>query len=205
MSSFMCARCAENKRTGFIVKIMKEPTQQPKHLQIETKSTATKQLWTWKCQECEHTLTPDTVQQLIERTKEEMFHAKEDITRYELLLSKLTRYFHPNHYLLLDIKQNIAANLRSILQNFALQPGRKVYERKVRLCQDIFGVLQIILPGISRLKAIVLYEMANTLAELHRMRYDQKEVQKTELVVSWRREKNVRGFVIIFYFLLGAS
>nr|XP_014102104.1 SET domain-containing protein SmydA-8 [Bactrocera oleae] len=187
MSSFMCARCAENKQTGFIVKIKQERTQQATQLQKSTKSTAVKQLWTWKCQECEHTLTPDTVQQLIERAKEEMFHAKEDITRYELLLSKLTRYFHPNHYLLLDIKQNIAAILRSILQNFALQPGRKVYERKVRLCQDVFGVLQIILPGISRLKAIVLYEMANTLAELHRMRYDQKELQKTELVELLKR------------------
>lgn len=202
MSSFMCARCAENKQTGFIVKIKQERTQQATQLQKSTKSTAVKQLWTWKCQECEHTLTPDTVQQLIERAKEEMFHAKEDITRYELLLSKLTRYFHPNHYLLLDIKQNIAAILRSILQNFALQPGRKVYERKVRLCQDVFGVLQIILPGISRLKAIVLYEMANTLAELHRMRYDQKELQKTELVVSWDRASNCLTTVHSLYLIL---
>uniref|UniRef100_A0A0K8WBW2 Protein msta, isoform A n=2 Tax=Bactrocera latifrons TaxID=174628 RepID=A0A0K8WBW2_BACLA len=187
MSSFMCARCAENKRTGFIVKIKNDPTTEAIPLQKSAKSTAAKQLFTWKCQECEHTLTPVTVQQLIERAKEEMFHAKEDITRYELLLSKLTRFFHPNHYLLLDIKQNIAAILRTILQNFALQPGRRVYERKVRLCQDIFGVLQIILPGISRLKAIVLYEMANTLAELHRMSYDQKELQKTELVEHLKR------------------
>lgn len=187
MSSFMCARCVEQKRTGFIVKIKKEPAKQPSQAEKPVNSSATKQLWMWQCQECEHTLSADTVQQLIERAKEEMFHAKEDITRYELLLSKLTRYFHPNHYLLLDIKQNIAAILRSILQNFALQPGRKVYERKVRLCQDIFGVLQIILPGISRLKAIVLYEMANTIAELHRMRYEQKELQKSELVELLKR------------------
>ncbi|XP_004517861.1 protein msta [Ceratitis capitata] len=182
MSSFMCARCADNKRAGFIVKKKKEPAQGQQQTAKQTKSSATKQLWLWQCQQCEHTLTAETVEQLIERAKEEMFHAKDDVTRYELLLSKLTRYFHPNHYLLLDIKQNIAAILRSILQNFSLQPGRKVYERKVRLCQDIFGILQIILPGISRLKAIVLYEMANTTAELHRMRYEQKELQKMELV-----------------------
>lgn len=180
----MCARCADNKRAGFIVKKKKEPAHGQQQTAKQTKSSATKQLWLWQCQQCEHTLTAETVEQLIERAKEEMFHAKDDVTRYELLLSKLTRYFHPNHYLLLDIKQNIAAILRSILQNFSLQPGRKVYERKVRLCQDIFGILQIILPGISRLKAIVLYEMANTTAELHRMRYEQKELQKMELVVS---------------------
>ncbi|XP_017465315.1 PREDICTED: protein msta [Rhagoletis zephyria] len=191
MSSFMCARCAENKREGgFIVKQMRKQyaVQKPQpQTQQQSSKNLPKQAWVWQCLQCGHTLPVDTVDQLVERAKEEMFHAKDDITRYELLLAKLTRYFHPNHYLLLDIKQNIAAILRSILQNFTLQPGRKVYERKVRLCQDIFGVLQIILPGISRLKAIVLYEMANTSAELQRMRYEEKELQKSELVELLKR------------------
>ncbi|XP_053965411.1 SET domain-containing protein SmydA-8 [Anastrepha ludens] len=191
MSSFMCARCADNKRNGgYIVKMKRDEAEKKPQTQTKTPQqlkSPPKQLWVWQCLQCEHTLSADTVQQLVERAKEEVFHAKDDVTRYELLLAKLTRYFHPNHYILLDIKQNIAAILRSILQNVALQPGRKVYERKVRLCQDIFGILQMILPGISRLKAIVLYEMANTSAELHRMRYGEKEVQKTELVELLKR------------------
>ncbi|XP_030554648.1 SET domain-containing protein SmydA-8 isoform X1 [Drosophila novamexicana] len=161
MSSFVCSHCTG----GYIVR------------QPET--------GLWQCLlNAEHTLKPEFVVNVLERAKEEVFHAREDIYRLELLLAKLGRLLHGNHYIMLDLKQNIASILRQILQNMAHRPNRKVYERKIRLCQEILLVLKVVAPGISRLKAIALYELANTQAELGRKLYSEQEHDAADLLAE---------------------
>lgn len=163
MSSFICSPCSRSG--GYIVR------------QPET--------GTWQCLvNPEHTLKQEFVSNMLERAKEEIFHAKDDIYRLELLLAKLSRLLHGNHYLMLDLKQNIASILRQILQNMGHRPNRKVYERKIRLCQEILLVLKVLTPGISRLKAIALYELASTQAELARKLYSEQELSSRDLLVS---------------------
>lgn len=164
MSSFVCSNCA--CPGGYIVR------------QPET--------GTWQClMNPEHTLKQEFVSNMLERAKEEIFHARDDIYRLELLLAKLSRLLHGNHYLMLDLKQNIASILRQILQNMAHRPNKKVYERKIRLCQEILLVLKVLAPGISRLKAIALYELANTQAELARKLYSEQEQSARDLLVGY--------------------
>ncbi|XP_017866302.1 PREDICTED: protein msta [Drosophila arizonae] len=159
MSSFVCSHCAG----GYIVK--------------QPGSNA------WQCLlNPEHILKPEFVASVVERAKEEVFHARDDIYRLELLLAKLGRLLHGNHYIMLDLKQNIASILRQILQNMAHRPSRKVYERKIRLCQEILLVLKVLAPGISRLKAIALYELANTQAELARKLFSEQEHNAADLL-----------------------
>lgn len=162
MSSFVCVHCAG----GYIVK---QPVTN-----------------VWQCLlNPEHTLKPEFVSNVLERAKEEVFHAHGDIYRLELLLAKLGRLLHGNHYIMLDLKQHIASILRQILQNMAHRPSRKVYERKIRLCQEILLVLKVVVPGISRLKAVALYELSNTQAELARKLFSEQEHNSADLMVKY--------------------
>ncbi|KAL7736745.1 hypothetical protein ACLKA6_015598 [Drosophila palustris] len=161
MSSFVCNSCPG----GFIVR------------QPET--------GVWQCLlNGEHTLKSEFVANVLERAKEEVFHARDDIYRLELLLAKLRRLLHGNHYVMLDLKQNIASILRQILQDMAHRPNRKVYERKIRLCQEILLVLKDVAPGLNRLKAIALYELANTQAELARKLFSEQEHDAADLLTE---------------------
>lgn len=179
MSSFVCSHCSG----GFIVH------------QPETGA--------WQClRNAEHTLKPEFVANVLERAKEEVFHARDDIYRLELLLAKLSRLLHGNHYIMLDIKQMIASILRQILQNMAQRPNRKVYERKIRLCQEILLVLKVVAPGINRLKAIALYELANTQAELARKLYSEQEHDAADLLVGSMEYQYIKK---IFYTFLTQS
>lgn len=85
---------------------------------------------------------------------------------------------------MLDIKQNMAVVLRQILNDVSHCPGRYIYRRKMKLCEDILTVLRIIQPGISRLRAIALYELANTEAEYYRLLYQEKDLSRPQLIVS---------------------
>ncbi|XP_061397830.1 uncharacterized protein LOC133333529 [Musca vetustissima] len=165
MSSFICSACASHKQESFIVR------------NPETKI--------WKCQKCEHTLRPEQVTRILEKSKEEMFHSQGDCRRLEYLLAKLTTILHKNHYIIVDLKQEIANILRSVIAN-SHRPNRHLYERKIRLCQDLVLLLQIIQPGITRLKGIALYEMATASVKLQRLKVEEKEI---EVAVSHQRLK----------------
>uniref|UniRef100_A0A1A9W3W3 SET domain-containing protein n=1 Tax=Glossina brevipalpis TaxID=37001 RepID=A0A1A9W3W3_9MUSC len=167
MSSFICAPCLMANRNGIIIK----------------KAVTEK----WECLACNHSLRNEQVKLILEKAKEEIYHARDDPKRYEILLAKLGRILHQNHYLMVDIKQNLANILRSVITNSMQRPGRCVYERKVRLCQELVMILHIIQPGISRLKAIALYELANASAELYRLKYGEKELNTKELVALLQR------------------
>lgn len=160
LSSFICAPCAANNREGYIVKHSNKK---------------------WQCLQCTHSLRNDQVETIIDKAKEEIFHAQDDLRRFEILLAKLSTLLHKNHYVMVDIKQNIANMLRSIIMNSVQRPGRRLYERKVRLCQELVMVLHTLQPGISRLKAIAMYELANASAELYRLRFGEKELTEEQL------------------------
>ncbi|XP_073846739.1 SET domain-containing protein SmydA-8-like [Musca autumnalis] len=160
MSTLICNKCATNKEEGFI-------------LRIDSK--------TWKCTNCHHCLKHEQVETILEKVKEEVFHAQEDIRHLEYLLTKLTTLLHKNHYIIVDVKQSVANILRTIIRNSLQRPGRQLYERKIRLCQELVVLLHIIQPGISRLKAVALYEMAIASAELYRLRFGEDEITAEEL------------------------
>lgn len=178
MSTLLCSEC----KTGYVLK--KDPS--------ETK---------WQCQNCQHRRDAKDVEQMLNNLQEEIMNATNDIYKLEMSLMRFSKALHPQHYLIVDIKQNIASALRQILNDPSQCPGRKVYERKIELCEDILKVLNLILPGcISRLKAITLYELVSTQAEYYRMRYKENELTKTQLIV--RRYIGEIILLILIYFQL---
>lgn len=170
LSSFMCSRCTANNREGFL---LPENSEYP--------------ALRWKCSNCSYSLNRNQVENVLEKVKEEIFHAKDDLRRYEILLAKLSTILHRNHYLVVDIKQNIASILRDIIVSSAERPGRRVYERKVRLCQELVMVLHALQPGISRLKAIALHELSKTSVEFYRQQYNEQEIDEQELLQLYRQ------------------
>lgn len=139
----------------------------------------------WHCLECKYQETDENVDNLLKKLQTEELQKPTNLEELEELLEKLEQLLHAQHYMVIDVKQNIAAALRAIINDISRCPGRKVYERKIELCRDILKVLNIIAPGITRIKAIVIYEWASTWAEYNRMRYQERELKKNELRVSF--------------------
>ncbi|XP_043666616.1 uncharacterized protein LOC122628409 [Vespula pensylvanica] len=68
----------------------------------------------------------------------------------EFLIKKLTLSFHPNHYLLLALKQKLLAAYRK--QVAGPNPQKKIIQKMLDLCKEVLQVLELVEPGISRLK-----------------------------------------------------
>lgn len=138
----------------------------------------------WLCEQCSQTMDPIQIQKLLTEVSEEMVKANGDIMGYEELLHKYAGDFHPNHFLMIDLKQNIATILRSILMNPMCKPSKEVLQRRLDLCEEILPVVKRVIPGYSKLYAIALYEYLLSFLELTELDFRCKEIPKDIYCVS---------------------
>jgi hypothetical protein len=99
-----------------------------------------------------------------------------DIETLERLLRKLSFTFHPHHYLVLEIEQNL---VRLYAQSAATV---KNLRRKIELCEKLLEIFRKIEPGISRIQAIAMYELHSAVANLAQKSFRDKEISKEEFV-----------------------
>lgn len=119
----------------------------------------------------------------------------------EKLLDKLSISFHKNHYLILCLKQKILAVYRKEMTS--VNPQKKTLQKMLTMEREILDVLEIVEPGISRLKGkskiqikyqpidqvyssffagILLYEMHLPIAILANREYASREITGQELL-----------------------
>ncbi|XP_018566140.1 uncharacterized protein LOC108907098 isoform X2 [Anoplophora glabripennis] len=133
----------------------------------------------WECNECKRTFCSGLMNLTVEEGRRRIQDIDpSNLNEMENLLTKLSTTFHSNHYLLLELKQNIAGLY------LRLPSSKKNLLRKITLCQELLEVFSKIEPGLSRMKALTLYELQSALADLAHKQYRDKEITSEELVVK---------------------
>lgn len=136
----------------------------------------------WKCINCAATMASDLVKQLLVDVGEALLEANTELLAYESLLAKYSANFHQNHFVLVEIKQNIAAILRAILMNPMCVPGKDLLERKLQLCEEMLPLVRAVLPGISKLYGIALYEYLLSYMELAELIFEDTEAGNAAMI-----------------------
>lgn len=70
----------------------------------------------------------------------------------ENLKEKLSKSLHKNHFLMLSLKQKLLNIYRQEITG--PNPKRKILRSMAHLCKEMYDLLEIVEPGISRLKGI---------------------------------------------------
>lgn len=163
-----CKRCADPTELGTHMSSIACPNCKKLVAPSETEH--------WSCANCSSTVPAHDVKELLNEMDTEIRDAAGDLRLMEMLLMHYLPRLNPSHYIIIDLKQNIASILRDICMDPMSKPGRKVLERKIQLCDDIIPVLTVVEPGISRLVAIGLYEKFIPMLELARREYETAEI-----------------------------
>ncbi|XP_016928682.2 SET domain-containing protein SmydA-8 [Drosophila suzukii] len=141
----------------------------------------------WRCPDCNTLLTAAEVHELQAEVGSALVEARGELQVYESLLTQYGPLLHPNHFMLLDIKQNIASILRAAaLMNSMEQPCKKLLARRVELCSDLLPVCRAVVPGLSKLYAIGLFEYLLALVELVELQFAESDLDKKEYVAHLR-------------------
>ncbi|XP_064538151.1 SET domain-containing protein SmydA-8 [Drosophila montana] len=148
----------------------------------------------WRClnASCGAVIPAGDVHELLAEVGSALVEAKGELSAYETLLDQHKQLLHPNHFLLLDIKQNIASILRAAaLMNSLNDPCKKLLARRVELCGDLLPVCRAVVPGLSKLYAIALFEYLLAFVELTELQFAEGDVNKKEYVAQLTRARSV--------------
>ncbi|XP_043249726.1 SET domain-containing protein SmydA-8-like [Colletes gigas] len=164
MSSILCTRCRE----GFI------GPENP--LTINPYGRGIK----WQCDKCKRSIGGRLVRATLDITRTLIDNVDDgDVKGLETLLAKLSRSLHQNHFLMLSLKQKLVNVYTKEVSS--PNPQKKVMQRMLDMCKEMYNMLEIVEPGISRLKGIMLYEMHLPLVLLANRAYAAREISSMEL------------------------
>ncbi|KAJ0174527.1 hypothetical protein K1T71_009635 [Dendrolimus kikuchii] len=133
----------------------------------------------WKCTEknCEFKTSSVAVRKLlgVVQVEIEQLDALEPgpqaIEQREATLKKYKSVFHPRHSLLLSIKQSLA-QLYGRVEGYSIDElPDLMLERKAEFCRLVLKTLDVITPGESRMRGMMLYELHAPLMFLAKNEY----------------------------------
>lgn len=82
-----------------------------------------------------------------------------DVERIEKFMEKYSKTLHPNHYVFLSAKHSLCqlyGKVDGFLINELSDAG---LARKKKYCEELLNVIDILEPGTSRLRGVILYEL----------------------------------------------
>ncbi len=116
----------------------------------------------WKCLECGKSVTCQRIQRLYRELKAEadkLDPTKATIEQLEAFVAKCEDHVHPNHVLAIDKKYHLAKMYGRMKGFEADSMSEEQFKRKLSLCRIVLAVLDKILPGRTRKRGMMMYEM----------------------------------------------
>ena len=82
-----------------------------------------------------------------------------DINQIEMFMRKYSKTLHENHYVFLSAKHSLC-QLYGKIDGFLINElSVEQLKRKERYCESLLEVIDVLEPGYSRLRGVILYEM----------------------------------------------
>ncbi|XP_040573772.1 SET domain-containing protein SmydA-8 isoform X1 [Lepeophtheirus salmonis] len=115
----------------------------------------------WECDSCDLTLSPDSVEQVNSKAKSEIeeMDKNPDVETHEQFLNKYATIFHPNHVYMID-RSYVLGKMYGRMEGYEPDSlSDDQFMRKKELCERVLKVLNVITPGQTRKKGMMMYEL----------------------------------------------
>lgn len=119
----------------------------------------------WKCSHCEFATPGTAIRKVLSVIQDEidvlqsMEFGPERLEKCEQIFRKYHGVFHPSHYLLTELRQNLI-ELYGRVEGYELQDlTDNLLEHKMNLCRAVLTVLNVLYPGKTRTRAMLLYDL----------------------------------------------
>lgn len=139
----------------------------------------------WKCTHCEFKTSAMSVKKVYDIVQREidsveMITGAEGIECREAIYRKYRSVFHPKSAYMTIIRTALA-QLYGRAEGYTIHElPDLLQERKVELCKQLLDVLDVIEPGLTRIRGITLYELHAPLINLARNQYSSGVINKDE-------------------------
>lgn len=171
-----CQRCSDPTELGTHLSTLK-CSKCDNGVLLPKNSVDNESVWTCTEKNCGFTTTSNAVCKILGLVQSEidtldlLEPGATAIEQREALLKKYKTVFHPHHALLLSIKHALA-QLYGKVEGYTIDELPDIMlERKTELCRLLLKILDVITPGDSRMRGMMLYELHAPLMFMARNEY----------------------------------
>ncbi|VEN35142.1 unnamed protein product [Callosobruchus maculatus] len=133
----------------------------------------------WECSYCKKMYRRWLIRSIVEEGRRRIEETDPtNMKAMESVLNKLLQTFNNNHHLMVELQQNMIGNY------MRLPPTKNNLTQKVRLCENLMNVFSKIEPGISRIKALTLYQLQSAMIDLAHKQYQDKDINISQLITK---------------------
>nr|CAI5861452.1 unnamed protein product [Callosobruchus analis] len=152
----------------------------------------------WKCTHCDYKTSAVAIRKIYAAIQADLDEVEyvvgpEGIQQRETLFKKYKSVLHPkNSYM--NILRSALVQLYGKADGYALEDLPDIIlERKVELCMQLLEVLDVIEPGKSRIRGMILYELHGPLMVLARHQYQNDVIKKDHFREQLRKAVDTLG------------
>jgi len=136
----------------------------------------------WVCGGCCNSITASDALDTTEEVKKKCDECKETIEDMEILITELLNICHPNHYLLMQMKMNLALMYGNTENSSMTLLTDKQLARKVSLCQEWMEVMGKVDRGFTLTRGRLCEEVAKSKLEMIK----RSDMTKIQLLMEMR-------------------
>merc|ERR1712179_656288 len=137
----------------------------------------------WECTKCKFMVRAETVERLNKMIYFELARTPpRDIKEVENIFQKYRNTLHHQHFHLVGMKHTLS-ELYGRIENYTLgELTVQQINRKIECCRDLLTVLDMLDPGISRMRGLTLYELHAPLLILANKLFAEKALTKPKFI-----------------------
>lgn len=125
-------------------------------------------------------MSPQIIKTVAANVQESIESCGPNVELLEKMLKNLQRSLHPQHSFLLEIRQMLL-RIYAESSRQSESPETSHLLRQAQLCRELLAVADVLDPGISRLRGLLLHELQGPLVMLAHMGREKRELKKSEL------------------------
>lgn len=136
----------------------------------------------WKCKACDYSVTAASMVLLLEKIFKELDTIDpHDVESQEDFLEKYRNVLSKNHYLSISAKYTLC-QLYGRIEGYMIQELLiDDLKRKEHYCRDVLAVADVLEPGLSRLRGVIMYELHAPIMIQATRAFENKKISSTEL------------------------
>ncbi|KAH8284421.1 hypothetical protein KR018_005975, partial [Drosophila ironensis] len=173
-----CRRCADPRELGSDCSAIVCPSCRQGSLRA---ANPLNQDGDWCCDRCDHKMGAKDLERLLDRINDDLETIDvHDIPGLESFLLRYRDVLRPNHYLLLSAKYSLCQIYGRIDGYLLPQMSPDAIARKERYCREFLQVVDLLDPGLTRLRGLIMYELHAPVMVLAQMSLQSGKISRTE-------------------------
>lgn len=144
----------------------------------------------WKCNKCPFEDSTENVKRLLKALQGEIDSTK-SVDSLESLLDKYKSVLHPNHFVMISIKNALIDSYGHLKGHLLSELPDALLSRKIELCKEVLGILNVFEGGKSRARGLMLFELYAPIVAYAKSRYQMGNLKRKSYLKQLKGARNL--------------